>query len=192
MKRIRTSQNKNIDETYVIAYEHSPLAEQNDENEDQVNWFRYIVTTKRLLRNASSSNLIHTDATQKIVVQRFPLLVFGTTDKTPDQKFHLIAIMITKTETADDFALGFKSIRSAMLFIANVNYSPRYCMADACTSIVSFVTNAAARSATTSALVKLRVYDEMSNQFKIDINEKTVWHEHVQQFKNAEIPKTQV
>lgn len=132
-------ENKNvpddIDETYVIAYEHSPLAEQNDENEDQVNWFRYIVTTKRLLRNASSSNLIHTDATLKIVVQRFPLLVFGTTDKTPDQKFHLIAIMITKTETADDFAFGFKSIRSAMLFIANVNYAPRYCMADAADAI---------------------------------------------------------
>lgn len=127
--------NKNIpddiDEAFVIDYQHSPLV--NDDGE--VNWFRYVVTTKRLLLNASSSNIIHSDATQKIVVQRYPLLVFGATDKTPDQKFHLIAIMISKTETAADFEFGFKSIRSAMLFNANMNFNPEYLMADAAAAI---------------------------------------------------------
>lgn len=137
-----------MDTPYVIAYEHSPLEEHanhsgdsddDDEGEDRdggtTNWFRYIVTTKRLLLNAQSTDIIHADATNKITVQRYPLLLFGATDKTPDQKFHPIAYMISKQVTADDFAFGFASIRSAMLFVADINFSPEYLMADAAAAI---------------------------------------------------------
>lgn len=84
----------------------------------------YYIMSPRLLLNANTANIIHADATHKINVQRYPLLIFGTTDKTPDQKFHLIAIMISKHETADDFAFAFKAIGSSMLFVTNTNFSP--------------------------------------------------------------------
>lgn len=119
-----------LDKPYVIAFEHS-------QEQDLEKWFRYIVTTKRLLHNAKSTNIIHADATNKITVQKYPLLVFGATDKTPDQKFHLIAIMISKHEASEDFEFAFRAIRSAMLFVTNTNFSPEYLMADAATAIAN-------------------------------------------------------
>lgn len=132
----------NLDKPYVIAFEHSPiLGEDSDEEEndgdEEEKWFRYIVTTKRLLHNAKGANIIHADATNKITVQKYPLLVFGATDKTPDQKFHLIAIMISKHEASGDFEFAFKAIRNAMLYVTDTNFSPEYLMADAATAIAN-------------------------------------------------------
>lgn len=137
-----------LDTPWVMAYQHSRLnnlSDSSDESEKSQsgddgnadNWFRYMVTTRRLLLNAKSSDIIHSDATNKITVQKYPLLVFGATDKTPDQKFHLFAIMISKRETADDFAFGFATIRCNMLMVADVNFSPTYLMADAAAAIAN-------------------------------------------------------
>lgn len=133
---------EDVDEPFVIAYGHSKLPNQlnepessDEEDDESTNWFRYIMTTKRLLHNAKTANIAHTDATNKIVIQRYPLLIFGATDKTPERKFHPIAYMVSKHETADDFAFGFKAIRSAMLFETNTNFSPEYLMADAAAAV---------------------------------------------------------
>lgn len=133
----------------MLDYDHSLIEEEtinfedydpNDENE--VSWIRFIVTTKRLLQNSANSKIIHADATQKLIVQRYPVLVFGTTDLDAVQHFHLVAIMVSKHERTDDFYFGFAVIRAGLQKIENVEFNPEYLMADAAGAI-----HAAARRA---------------------------------------------
>ncbi|CAF4786801.1 unnamed protein product, partial [Rotaria sp. Silwood2] len=52
----------------------------NDDDDDDKDKFRFFVTTKRLLLNASISNKIHVDATYKLIWQAFPCFIIGTPD----------------------------------------------------------------------------------------------------------------
>lgn len=132
-----------IDEAFVLAYEHSErsnLDGSSDEDDDYdsdtdseveiapTKWFRYIISTRRLLQNSANSNVVQADATHKIIVQRYPVLVFGTTDM--DHKFHLLGVMVSKTETSADFEFGFRAIREAIWLIERIDFNPQYLMAD--------------------------------------------------------------
>lgn len=98
--------------------------------------FRFIVSTKRLLRNSINSKIIHSDATHKMTIQKYPILVFGTTDQDYQQHFHLIGIMVTKGETAADFAFGFNAIKKGMLLVEpETVFKPNILMADASAAI---------------------------------------------------------
>lgn len=102
-----------IDKAFVLAYEHSPLGDYIPDDEDEttiVPWIRIIVSTKRLLVNSSQSKIIHADGTYKLNIQKYPVLVFGTTDLDSTQHFHLLALMLCKTEATDDFEFGFKAV----------------------------------------------------------------------------------
>lgn len=65
---------ESIDEAFVVAFERS--------DDDEEPWFRYLVSTKRLLAMAIDAEIIHADSTMKITIQGYPLLAFGTSDKT--------------------------------------------------------------------------------------------------------------
>lgn len=155
-----------IDEAFILGYEHSPIennydmtdeelqtdifqvidqhleAEQGDcdpQEEDErpayVPWVRFFVTTKRLLQNASESKIICADSTKKMVVQRYPVLVFGTTDNDTIQHFHLIGIMVSTFEKTEDFAFAFKTIQTGMDRVFSIDYLPDELMADAAGAI---------------------------------------------------------
>lgn len=62
------------DKPFVVEFERSASNEKERE-------FRFFVSTPRLLRLASNSNIIHADATHKVTREKLPLLVIGTTDE---------------------------------------------------------------------------------------------------------------
>lgn len=72
------------DEPFVLKYETSDI---EDEEQDS-HWFRFIVSTKRLLEMALKTNYFHVDGTYKLNYHGYPVLVIGTSDK--KNQFHLI------------------------------------------------------------------------------------------------------
>lgn len=147
---------EDIDQAFVLAYEHSPLEVSDDldavetdfvddeadseteETEEQAPkgpWIRFFVTTKRLLANSSNSDIVHADATHKVVIQRYPILNFGTTDKDNVQHFHLLGIMVSKHECTADYEFAFKAIRDGILRVTGKPFKPTVLMADAAAQI---------------------------------------------------------
>lgn len=72
------------DESFVLRYELPDLENEDEDN----NWFRFILTTKRLIEFAAKTIFFHADGTYKITYHGFPILVIGTSDK--QNHFHLI------------------------------------------------------------------------------------------------------
>lgn len=132
-----------LDTAFVLSIEHSPLNEEpidideydsEDEIEVPILWIRFIVTTRRLLENAAKSKNIRADATHKMIVQNYPVLGFGASDLHAEpQRFHLIAMMVSKFERTDDFAFGFSAIKDGIQQVSNstIAFEPSYLMADA-------------------------------------------------------------
>lgn len=65
--------------------------ERSEPNSDQ-KWFRLFYSTKRLLRIATQSKVIHVDGTYKLTIQGFPVLVVGVSDFA--KHFHLSGMSI--------------------------------------------------------------------------------------------------
>ncbi len=65
-------------------------------DDDGGNKFRFFVTTKRLLFNATISNKSHADATYKLIWQGFPCLIIGTTDMI--RQFHPYGFAVCSNE----------------------------------------------------------------------------------------------
>lgn len=150
------------DTAFILAYDHSPINETDEPTEemnafddafddvfdDEINeadeanlsnevmpWIRFIATTKRFLLNSAKSKNICADSTKKLVVQKYPVLVFGATDFDSTQHFHLLAVMVSKYETAADFEFGFKAIRDGMQRILNQEFNVKILMRDAAFAI---------------------------------------------------------
>lgn len=138
-----------LDTAFVLAFDHSSLVVENDEIDDDFeyddetdpnepqkkNWIRYMVTTKRLLMNSADSKIVHADATYKIIIQRFPVLNFGTTDNDNTQHFHLLAMMVSKYERTDDFAFAFNALGVGVHRVTGKVFEPTVVMADAAPAI---------------------------------------------------------
>lgn len=132
-----------LDTAFVLDYDHSPIDDieplnfQADEEEDEHSepWFRYIVTTKRFLMNAIKSNNLCADATKKIIIQKYPVLVFGTTDFDATQHFHLVAVMVSKYEREADFEFSFAALKNGVQRILHHVYQPKMIMRDAALAI---------------------------------------------------------
>lgn len=93
------------------------------------------MTTKRLLTNSVHSKIIHADATYKIVIQRYPVLNFGTTDQDNVQHFHLMGMMLSKYERTADYAFAFKALRDGVKRIIGTEFKPNLLMSDAAPAI---------------------------------------------------------
>lgn len=115
-------------EPFVLNYE------MDYENEAQID-FRFLVTTKLLLKHAVGSENFHADATYKIVWQGFPMLVVGVTDQC--RAFHPVAVAVCISEAEKDFEFIFSAVKQGLNKIFDVNFEPKYVIADAAFSIAN-------------------------------------------------------
>lgn len=74
---------------------------------DKEKYFQYIVSTKRLLRNAANYSTICVDATYKVLLHGYPLLTMGSIDL--NRRFHMIAAAVCVTENTKDFEFFYFS-----------------------------------------------------------------------------------
>lgn len=116
------------DETapFVLNYEIDTADESNVK-------FRFLVTSKLLLKAAIGVEKIHTDATYKLVWQRYPVLLIGTTDLY--RKFHVFGIAVCTNEAEADFAFIFNFLKNGLAEKFHTEMNPKYLIADAGKSI---------------------------------------------------------
>lgn len=117
---------ENEDKAFILSFERSPSNEAKQ-------YFRYFVTTKRLLRNAEKATNIHADGTYKVSQEKLPLIVVGSTDMT--RRFHLIGLTITSNETALDYEFTFKSVQIGIQKITKTAIMPAALICDADSAI---------------------------------------------------------
>lgn len=122
--------NKNIpeddDTAFVANFERS-------ERGSKEKWFRFYMTTKRLLKNAKNGKIIHADGTYKVTIQNYNLLVVGTTDA--KQSFHLAGLTISTHERAEDYRFVFNTLKDVMQKVTEITIIPRALVADAAPAI---------------------------------------------------------
>lgn len=70
---------------------------------------KIVLSTPRLLRMLTYSELIQPDATYKLTWQGFPLLIRGCSDK--NNVFHPLCAALCKSESSDDYAFIFDATR---------------------------------------------------------------------------------
>lgn len=113
---------------FVLNYESpAPGVSQNKR------FVRFVMTSKLLLQNATKSNIIHVDATYKLLWNGFPVLVLGTTDK--NRQFHLISIGVSTNETEADFAFMLTSLKTGIEHHLGEKYEPTVLVLDAAGAI---------------------------------------------------------
>ena len=106
---------------------------EDDENDDFGVYFRFFVTTKRLLSIAIDKDHITTDATYKLLWLGFPVLIVGTTCK--NCNYHPYGIGLASNEKTKDFQLMFEGIIHGIKNIYNCDFRPHILQADAARAI---------------------------------------------------------
>lgn len=114
------------DSGFVVAFSRSQSNEQNQ-------WFRMFISTRRLLRRAAGIKIIHADATHKTTTEKLPLLVVGSTDM--GQKFHFIGLAITTDETSQSYEFVFQSVAYGVQKVTGTILDPDVLVADGDMSI---------------------------------------------------------
>lgn len=114
-----------IDKAFVVKFECS------DDHEEP--WFRYFVTTRRLLQMACDAKVIHADSTMKTTIQGYPLLACGTSDAA--RHFHLFGLMLSSNEKTADFECMFESLRFGVETVYNKVMKPEILISDAAHAI---------------------------------------------------------
>lgn len=91
--------------------------------------FRYIITTKTLMVNATvlSAHLC-ADATYKVNYQEFPLILIGSTDK--HNKYHCFAMAVVTDEKQDTYEFVFRKFKEGMEKKFSIKYDPQTLLAD--------------------------------------------------------------
>lgn len=118
------------DDPFVVNFACSP-----PRTADAQKFFRIFYSTKRLLKHALESDIIHADGTYKILVQGFPILVVGVSDKA--KRFHLCGIAITSSEGSDDYEFLFDSLQHGVASATNEQLKPKKLVADAAIPITN-------------------------------------------------------
>ncbi len=100
------------DEPFVV--DHKFIYE-NEDDEDAIygSRFRFFLSSKTLLKIASTSKIICADGTYKLNWQGYPVLITGTTDS--DRHFHSFGLAVCTNEEAVDFKFMFDAIQSGYL-----------------------------------------------------------------------------
>lgn len=121
------------DDTAFIAKSHisisagKPNPQQFDPRETNI---RFLLTSKRLIRNAIDKENIHCDATYKL---NYMLVVLGTIDR--NIAFHLIGLALTTTETAEDYKFFFEGIKDISFRIYGQHINFKFLVSDCATAI---------------------------------------------------------
>lgn len=109
------------DNAFVVLFERSP-------SEEKKKFFRYFISTVRLLKMAADAVNIHADSTHKITTEKLPLIVIGSTDV--NKKFHFIGFTITSNETANDYEMSFKAVIQGVLQVTGKEFTPNALVCD--------------------------------------------------------------
>lgn len=113
---------------FVVAYE----MDVNDESPD-LSEFRFFVSTKTLIRNCIDIERMHTDTTYKLIWQGYPVLIMGLSDS--NRKFHPAGVCVAMNERTKDFEFLFKTLKTAVKDIFNVDIDLKVLISDAARSI---------------------------------------------------------
>ncbi|KAL0821529.1 hypothetical protein ABMA28_004986 [Loxostege sticticalis] len=116
------------DENEVFVFSYYVL-------EDKVPTFRLALSTKKLLNIVCSTDVLHIDATYKLIWQGFPVLVLGTTDK--NRKFHPLCLGISTNERQEDFQMIFGGLKEKALSLFDHILEPRVLVCDAAQAIIN-------------------------------------------------------
>lgn len=142
---------KNSHEAFVLAY----YVNDNDAA------FRFVLSSKYLLKLAREANILHADATNKLVWQGYPVLIVGTTDKCG--KFHPLCLAVCTTDK-EDFRLIFKSMKEKIRALFSSEFNPTVLVSDGSEGIINAFTeefqNTAVRMCWTHARRQLKLQIE--------------------------------
>lgn len=116
----------NDDEQYLYSIEYLANHDIDFPN------FRYFITSKALLLNATKNTVIHCDTTYKLNWQGFPVTVIGTSDK--QKQFHVLGIMVSQFEKTNDFVFCFETLKNT-LDILDIPYKFNVLVSDASNAI---------------------------------------------------------
>lgn len=116
------------DDAFVLNYDLC------DENESM--YFRFVVSTKRLISHCRQLENICADATYKLVWQGFPYLVMGTVDRA--KKFHPLCFSCSSHEQQDDFEFLFQTMKSFVeKSYVETEFHPKLLISDASYAITN-------------------------------------------------------
>ncbi len=96
---------------------------------------RSLFDVKATLSYTQFAGHLVTDGTYKILGQKCPLLIAGTTDRA--RRFHPFAIMITRTEKTEDYEYFFKIIQESAKKLCNIDSDPKILVAYSADEITS-------------------------------------------------------
>lgn len=96
--------------------------------------FRFIISTKTLLKNSVGGEIYAADNTYKVNWNGLPVFVIGTLDR--DKHFHLIAIGISTHERSDDFYYFFTALKEAVNDYCNEIIEPKILVSDGCKGLI--------------------------------------------------------
>lgn len=115
------------DDAFVIRFERSPKEQHNEK------FFRFFISTRRLLKNAAKSTIVHADSTHKVTTEKIPIIVAGVTDK--NSKFHFAGMTLANHEKSDDYEVTFEGLKKGVEVVANELFEPDVLVCDGDTAI---------------------------------------------------------
>lgn len=96
--------------------------------ESKVPTFRLALSTKKLLDVVCSTDVLHIDATYKLIWQGFPVLVLGITDK--NRKSHPLCLGVSTNERQEDFQMIFDGLKEKVLTLFDHVMEPKVLVCD--------------------------------------------------------------
>lgn len=115
----------NVDKPFVVRFERSPPTVQGSSNK----FFRFFISTPRLLNEAAKATIVHSDATHKVTNEKLPLIAAGVTDG--NNRFHFTGLTLSTNEDTDSFALTFRAMRSGIRAVSGLQIQPKVLVCDA-------------------------------------------------------------
>lgn len=115
------------DDAFIVQFERSP--KQRKENK----FFRFFITTKRLLRNAANAKISQLDATHNVTTEKLPLIAAGVTDC--NSKFHFAGLTIANHEASEDFEVTVSGLKKGIETVTGVQFEPNVLVCDGDTAI---------------------------------------------------------
>ena len=119
----------NVDKPFIIRFERSPPTVKGASNK----FFRFFISTPRLLNEASKATIVHADGTHKVNNEKLPLIAVGVTDG--NNKFHFTGMTLCTHEDNDSFALTFRAMRSGIRAVSGSQIQPKVLVCDAAPAI---------------------------------------------------------
>lgn len=117
----------NLDESFVLCED---VIMDSDEP-----YFRFLITTRRLLGTATFRNFSHSDTTYKCIWQGYPVFMLGTTDW--DKAYHPYGLCVCSYEQSDDFKFLFQGIKDGTQNILGHKMEQKAIVCDAAFAIIN-------------------------------------------------------